>query len=136
MAMATAPSAKIDATTSFAPPPGGSASLDGSFTDATLVVRPPARRLALALTPLLVEPALPARLGRPRLASRARHMKGAAQPLAEPLEGGLAISRLPAGVLRDGGHARPAARHDSPLLVLAECGRGGDIEHGLDPRSG
>src|SRR3954453_23606211 len=115
------PPASSTAMNILMPPPGGMPGLTGSFTSPTLTeVRTPPRGLALAPAALLLEPPLAARPGRLRRPPRARHVQRIAQTIAQALERELAVARLPARVLGHRGHARAAARHDAPLLLVAE----------------
>src|SRR4051794_3606595 len=131
------PAARRAAKKILSPPPGGSPGLTGSFMAPTLTeVRTAAAGLPLTRAALLLEPPLAARLGRLGGAPRARHVERAREPFAQPLERELAIARLPACVLGHRGHARPAARHDAALLLVAERLRRLNVEHRLDARGG
>src|SRR4051812_6200548 len=137
MPIAIPPPASSTAMKILRPPPGGSPGLTGSFMAPTLTrVRTPSCGLARALAALLLEAPLAACLGRLRRPSRARHVQRAREPLAQSRERELAVARLAARVLRDRGHARAAARHDAPLLLVGQRVRGAHVEHGLDARGG
>src|SRR5207342_3677860 len=54
----------------------------------------------------------------------------------QALQGQLAVPGLAAGVLGDGGDGGAGTGQQALALTLVEHGRGGDVEHGFDPRSG
>jgi hypothetical protein len=98
--------------------------------------RPTSLALELSATPFRREPALARGGRRPGRAPAPPRPQGARDPLAQPVDGELAIARLAAGVLGDCGHPGPEARPQAALLLVVERLGGVDLEHGLDPRGG
>jgi len=67
----------------------------------------PPSLLGLGAAALVIQTTTRAARRRLGLGPRARHVQGVSQPLGQALQGEIAVARLRARVLRDGGHARP-----------------------------
>src|SRR5690606_35163625 len=101
-----------------------------------LARRPAARLLALGGSALLLEAASAGGAGRPGRTAPAGHGEGGGDLLSQALQRDLAVARLTAGVLADGGDDRADALQQPGPLRLVERRRRLDVEDRLHSRGG